>query len=133
MRGLSTITHHSRMEDRHPALSEERRQVEDVLRNATEPLTPKVITSRSSVERARVTIVLQRLRLDGLAVNLGTPAKPRWRWRANANTWRVPGSTEERLSRSSSARGTYDGAELRPLEGRPGAMDFKKWPSRGLV
>lgn len=26
----------------------------------------------------------------------------------------------------------YDGKELRPFEGRPGAMDFKKHPSRGL-
>jgi len=30
------------------------------------------------------------------------------------------------------SEGTYDGAELRPYEGRPGAMDFKKCPSRGL-
>ena len=29
-------------------------------------------------------------------------------------------------------KGTYDGAELRPFDGRPGAMDFKKWPSKGL-
>lgn len=131
MRGLSTITHHSRVEDRHPALSEERRHVEDVLRNAAEPLTPTVITSRSGVERARVTIVLQRLRLDGLAVNMGTPAKPRWRWRANASTWKAPVTAAERVS-NSSVHGTYDGAELRPFDGRPGAMDFKKWPSRGL-
>lgn len=27
---------------------------------------------------------------------------------------------------------SYDGKELRPFEGRPGAMDFKKCPSRGL-
>jgi len=26
----------------------------------------------------------------------------------------------------------YDGKELRPFEGRPGAMDFKKCPSRGI-
>ena len=26
----------------------------------------------------------------------------------------------------------YDGRELRPFEGRPGAMDFKKYPSKGL-
>lgn len=29
-------------------------------------------------------------------------------------------------------RALYDGKELRPFEGRPGAMDFKKCPSRGL-
>jgi hypothetical protein len=28
--------------------------------------------------------------------------------------------------------GTYDGAELRPFDDRPGAMDFKKYPSKGL-
>ena len=27
----------------------------------------------------------------------------------------------------------YDGAELRPFDGRPGAMDFKKYPSKGLT
>lgn len=27
---------------------------------------------------------------------------------------------------------TYDGKELRPFDGRPGAMDFKKYPSKGL-
>ena len=26
----------------------------------------------------------------------------------------------------------YDGKELRPFEGRPGSMDFKKCPSRGI-
>lgn len=28
--------------------------------------------------------------------------------------------------------GTYNGAELRPFEGRPGSMDAYKLPSRGL-
>lgn len=28
--------------------------------------------------------------------------------------------------------GTYDGAELKPFEGRPGAMDFKKCKSKGF-
>jgi len=28
--------------------------------------------------------------------------------------------------------GLYDGKELRPFEGRPGAMDFKKCPSKGF-
>lgn len=26
----------------------------------------------------------------------------------------------------------YDGKELRPFEGRPGSMDFKKCPSKGF-
>ena len=29
-------------------------------------------------------------------------------------------------------RTSYDGADLRPYEGRPGALDFKKIPSLGL-
>jgi hypothetical protein len=29
-------------------------------------------------------------------------------------------------------RETYDGAELRPFEGRPGAMDAYKLPSKGI-
>ena len=27
----------------------------------------------------------------------------------------------------------YDGAELRPFEGRPGSQDFLKYPSKGLT
>lgn len=36
------------------------------------------------------------------------------------------------LPRGYGAHGTYDGRELRPFEGRPGAMDFKSKPSRGF-
>lgn len=30
------------------------------------------------------------------------------------------------------ARQTYDGADLKPYDGRPGALDFLSKPSRGL-
>lgn len=42
----------------------------------------------------------------------------------------TPGATQAPDS-SWSERGTYDGAELRPFEGRPGAMDAYALPSRG--
>lgn len=36
------------------------------------------------------------------------------------------------LPRGYSAHGTYAGRELRPFDGRPGAMDFKALPTRGF-
>lgn len=36
------------------------------------------------------------------------------------------------LPRDRAFEGRYDGAELRPFEGRPGAMDFKALPSLGM-
>ena len=35
--------------------------------------------------------------------------------------------------RNSNAHGYYDGAELLPFDGRPGAMDAYSLPSRGLA
>lgn len=36
------------------------------------------------------------------------------------------------MTRGYSAPGTYDGRELRPFDGRPGAMDFKSKATRGF-
>lgn len=132
MRPSSSITRHSRVEERHPSLSQERQLVEDVLRAAADPLTPHVIAVRSGLERSDVTVILQRLRHDGLAVNVGTSGKAVWRWRAKLAAPDLRLHASRRPITNASTTGTYDGAELRPFDKRPGAMDFKQWPSRGL-
>ena len=38
----------------------------------------------------------------------------------------------QELPRTWYQRGLYDGKELRPFEGRPGAMDAYNLPSRGI-
>lgn len=132
MRGVTTITHHSRLEERHPTLSEERKLVEAVLNSAAEALTPVVIATRAGLQPGQVTIVMQRLRHDGFAINVGTPGKPRWRARSLVGSASAARPAKAARITASAMGGTYDGAELRPFDGRPGAMDFKKWPSRGL-
>jgi len=49
-------------------------------------------------------------------------------------TYKKPDSDAKRLKRVNPTLPThaYDGKELRPFTGRPGAMNFKKCPSRGL-
>lgn len=128
MKPPSSITRHSRMEDRPTNLSPERIAVERALDAATEALTTPSVARHAGITHAQATVVLQRLRADGKVVNVS----------ANRNArWRRPGADKsvqaiQKPINTRSMGGTYDGAELRPFDKRAGAMDFKKWPSRGL-
>lgn len=54
------------------------------------------------------------------------PMKPLKRYAKPFDATKAQPNTTDVMS------GHYDGKELRPFEGRPGAMDFKKLPSRGI-
>jgi hypothetical protein len=107
--------------------SAERKAVEAVMRTATPstPLTPGQIASRAGVAdrtaRAHICAILHR----GLAYN--TAAGKR---RAASYAWGSDPAiaTLPRVQPTVRA-GSYDGRELRPYEGRPGAMDAFTLPS----
>ena len=100
----------------------DRKAVEIVLHGARVgegALTPQRISSLSGVELAATRTIIKSLMTAQLVVNAGTPQQPKYRWRS------------ESQSNESYARdwGRYDGAELRPYTGRPGAMDAFNLPS----
>lgn len=128
MRPPSSITSHSRAEDRPTNLSRERVAVERALDDATEPMTTQSVARHAGVTQAQATVVLQRLRADGKVVNVSANRNARWR---RPTTHRTALESHKPIN-TRSMGGTYDGAELRPFDKRAGAMDFKKWPSRGL-
>lgn len=110
---------------RHPSLSPDRLAVEACLKAATENLSAKTIARLTLVGNTQVSAVLQRMRHEGTAVNVGTGRAPAWRLArkeaapASETAFRYP--TE-----------TYKATELKPFNGRPGAMDAFALPSRGM-
>jgi hypothetical protein len=128
MRPPSSITRHSRMEERASNLSPERIAVERALDAATEPMSTPTVARHAGITHVQATAILQRLRADGKAVNVSTNRNARWR---RPTTHRTALESHKPIN-TRSMGGTYDGAELRPFDKRAGAMDFKKWPSRGL-
>lgn len=121
-RDIGRITKHS---DRNAQTSQARMAVEAVLREARIALSPRTIAQRATLDHdlTRVRRILQALRADGRIVNVGTTAMPQYRMRGTPDT---PAATE----RLPYGCGHYDGAELRPYSGRPGAMDAFACPSR---
>lgn len=128
MRPPSSITRHSRMEERPTNLSPERIAVERVLDTATEAMTTASVARHAGIAHAQATVILQRLRADGKVVNVSANRNARWR---RSGRDKAEQATQKPIT-TRSMTGTYDGAELRPFDKRPGAMDFKKWPSRGI-
>lgn len=122
----STIHRITKTTARQHNISGARMALEACMRRAGEALSPERLASLSGIDEKSVRRLLQNMRVDGLGVNVGTRSEPRWRLRFDSAA-QVPA----RIS-NAQANGTYDGAELRPFDKRPGAMDFKQWPSRGL-
>lgn len=109
---------------RNAQTSRARLTVEKTLEAAQEPLSPVAIANRTEppVDLPQVRRILQALRVDGYIVNVGTANAPRYRHR-NAGKTPSTRSSEPRTS------GRYDGSELKPFSGRPGAMDAFACPS----
>lgn len=102
--------------------TQDRKAVEAVLHSAAatgSALTPHQIASYSNVELSAARAIIKTLVTAKFAINIGTAQQPRYRRRSEAHT----GVSYQRH------HGRYDGAELRPYTGRPGAMDAFKLPS----
>ena len=82
-------------------------------------LTPHQIASLAGVELKAARSIIQSMLTARQIVNIGTAQQPKYRKRGEAHT----GVSYQR------DWGRYDGAELRPYAGRPGAMDAFKLPS----
>ena len=72
-----------------------------------------------------LTRVEKHVRHDGQNFTIGQP-------RVTLQKPKVPTVVREAPVRNGNAKGTYNGAELRPYSGRPGALDAYKIPSRYL-
>jgi len=102
--------------------TQDRKAVEAVLHGARVgegSLTPQRIASLAGVELKSARSIIQSLMTAKQIVNTGTSQQPKYRMRGEA------------VSVSAYHRdwGRYDGAELRPYTGRPGAMDAFRLPS----
>ena len=100
----------------------DRKAVEAVLHGARVgegSLTPWRIASLAGVELKSARSIIQSLLTAKQIVNTGTPQQPKYRMRGEAAT----NAAHHR------DWGRYDGAELRPYTGRPGAMDAFNLPS----
>lgn len=119
-RDIGRVTKHG---SRNAQTSRGRLAVESVLQRAQEPLSPQDVAERvgSIIDLVHVRRILQALRADRVIVNVGTTNRPQYRMRGKTGTSQAP--------HRSYGAGTYDGAELRPFAGRPGAMDAFACPS----
>jgi len=86
-------------------------------------MSPQQIASATGLELKLARVTLHNMHAAGQVVNAGTHNKPLWRL-----------TTADDLVRDAQGpmhqhAGTYDGAELRPYTGRPGAMDAYALPS----
>lgn len=102
--------------------TQDRKAVEAVLHGARvmgDAMTPQRIASLAGVELKSARSIIQSLMTAKQIVNTGTSQQPKYRMRG------------EVVSDASYQRdwGRYDGAELRPYTGRPGAMDAFNLPS----
>lgn len=107
--------------------SVERRTIEDELRRQRvgkelSSLAPDRLSALTGIDLAIVRKVLQNLRQDGLIVNTGTPQQPKYRLKEATDP-------EVKPTPYLYTRETYKGEELKPYEGRPGAMDAFTLPS----
>ena len=102
--------------------TQDRKAVEAVLHGARVgegSLTPQRIASLSGIELSAVRVIIKSMLTARQIVNAGTAQQPKYRMRGEAHT----GVSYQR------DWGRYDGAELLPYAGRPGAMDAFKLPS----
>lgn len=103
--------------------TQDRKSIEAVL-NGTRvgegALSPQRIASLSGVDLAATRTIIKTLLTARHIVNAGTPQQPKYRIRSEAHT----GATYAR------DWGRYDGAELRPFDGRPGCNDHMNHGSR---
>lgn len=90
------------------------------------PLSSDEIASRTGVEVHVVRVHLFRMMRDGLAHNTGTPGK---RSAARYAPGPHPSVLAQPRPTTQVRAGTYDGRELRPFAGRPGALDAFTLPS----
>ena len=102
--------------------TQDRKAVEAVLHGARVgegSLTPQRIASLSGVELSAVRVIIKSMLTARQIVNAGTAQQPKYRMRGEA------------VSDASYQRdwGRYEGTELRPYTGRPGAMDAFNLPS----
>lgn len=119
-------------------LSAERVKLEIWLASAIKAHTVAELAEATGLPANRVRTIVNAMAHDRTAINTTpgngktahyilqsrrhlVPATPR----PAAHAWQQPISNR-------SATGTYDGKELRPFEGRPGAMDAFNLPSRGI-
>lgn len=124
------VQHHPNNHGRNRSVSAPRMAIElelgRIRATAGASLTPQRLASLTGANIKTVRRILQSLRIEGLAANTGTTAAPMWRLTE-------PGAHIDADSRSrvknSTTSGPYDPVELRPFDGRPGAMDAFLLPS----
>lgn len=93
--------------------------------NSPPGLSPQQLASATGVDIKQVRAALGTMRDLGQVVNAGTLNKPLWRQHTPADA----AQAQAKADRPTYGTGTYDGAELRPYQGRPGAMDAFDSPS----
>lgn len=102
--------------------------IERALKQANRPLTMPEIIARAGLTDTRARIraenYLRAMVHEGTARRL-SGSIPTWSASGRAVSAAEPAAGTQRAS-----HGRYDGAELRPYEGRPGAMDAFALPSR---
>lgn len=112
-----------------PVKSKERLAVERELQKHSKQgvaLTPQRLVSILGADLDLVRKILANMRKQGTAVNVGT---------LHAPAYRTPERRQESAPaalanpRTVTGRGPYEGKELRPFDGRPGAMDAFLLPS----
>lgn len=107
--------------------SPDRKKIEEELRQQRvgkdrAALAPDRLASLTGVDISVVRKVLQNMRQDGLVVNVGTPQIPKYRLKEAFDP-------EVKPTPQLFLRDAYKAEELRPYEGRPGAMDAFMLPS----
>lgn len=127
---VGRIQHHPEAKGRNRTVSAPRMAIERELgrvrANGGAGLTPQRLASMTGVELKTVRRILQALRTHHAAVNVGTERAPLWRLSDPGAHVQTPPTT--RVTNSTSG-GPYEPTELRPFDGRPGAMDAFLLPS----
>lgn len=119
-------------------LSPERVKLEQHMQAATRAHTVAEMADATGMPNNRVRGIINAMVHDQAAVNT-TPGRRHGAQYILASRKHLLLSTKQPAARAwqepinnRSARGTYDGKELRPFDGRPGAMEAFSLPSRGI-
>lgn len=127
---VAHVQHHPENKGRNRSVSTARLKVERELgrvrANGTPGISPERLASTTGVPLKSVRRILQTLRMQHAAVNTGTTMAPLWRPSRPGDHVRTQA---ELPINNSTVSGDYIPVELRPFDGRPGAMDAFSLPS----
>ncbi len=129
------INHNRKAAVRNTTVSPSRLAIEDYMKaNLLTPITAHQAAVLAGVSTQRGSNILSQLRTDGLVRHVGEDGQSKtYVWKTSPlrnDPQRPAGATPPR--QVDVMRGHYNGAELRPYNGRPGAMDAYRLPSRGM-